>query len=243
MQFDIAGWTALNGAALVAGISKTGVPGLGILSVPLAALAMPAKESTGLLLPLLSAGDLGAVGLNFRGARWPIVLRLLPWTLVGIVAGYFVMGTIPDAAFKPLLGGLILTLLALDLVRKRKGLALPQGNRVAAAAAGILAGFCTMLANAAGPLMSIYLLAMGLSKEDFIGTQAWFFLIVNLAKWPFSLGLGLITAQSFRVDLFLLPAVAAGELLGFLLLKRLPQKAFNTVARVLAALGGIKLFF
>jgi uncharacterized membrane protein YfcA len=243
MQFDFAGWTALAGAAIAAGISKTGVPGLGILSVPLAALALPAKESTGLLLPLLSAGDVGAVGLNFRGARWGIVLRLLPWTFLGVVAGYFAMGRIPDAAFKPLLGGLIIALLALDLVRTRKGIELPQGNKAAAAAAGILAGFCTMLANAAGPLMTIYLLAMGFSKEDFIGTQAWFFLIVNLVKWPFSLKLGLITAESLRVDLWLLPAVAVGEATGYFLLKKLPQNAFNAVARILAALGGIKLFF
>jgi len=243
VRFDLSGWAALAGAGLTAGISKTGIPGIGMFSTVLATFAVPAKAATGLILPLLSAADLGAVLLLSRKARWPILLRLLPWAFLGIIAGYLAMGRIPDAAFRPLLGGLILALLGLDLLRGRKGVDLPQGNRAAAVAVGILAGFCTMFANAAGPLMSIYLLAMGLSKEDFIGTQAWFFLVVNLAKWPFSVGLGLITGETLLVNLWLLPAVAAGEALGILFLRKLPQKAFNAIARILAALGGIKLLF
>ena len=243
MNFDPASWSALGGAALVTGFTKTGIPGLGVFAVLLAALAVPAKQSTGLILPLLSAADLGAVILLSRRARWPILRGLLPWALIGVVGGFLAMDRIPEAAFKPFLGGLILALLALDLLRAGKGLSLPQGNLPAAIAVGILAGFCSMVANAAGPLMTIYLLAMGLSKEDFIGTQAWFFLVVNLVKWPFSIGLCLITLGSLGIDLILLPAVAVGEILGLLLLKRLPQKAFENVARVLVAIGGIKLLF
>lgn len=241
MGFDLAGWAALGGAALVAGISKTGMPGLGMLSTLLATLALPAKAATGFILPLLSAGDLGAVILLSRRARWPILRRLLPWTLLGIVAGALALGRVSDEAFRRILGGLILGLLALDLYRKAKGFSIPPGQPAAAAAAGILAGFCTMMANAAGPLMALYLLAMGLSKEDFIGTQAWFFLVVNLVKWPFSLGLGLIGPDSLLADLCLLPALLAGELVGLYLFRKLPQKAFDAAARALAALGGLRL--
>ncbi len=152
-------------AALVTGFSKTGLPGVGILIPTLAAMAMPARASTGFILPVLIEGDCVAVGYWRRKAEWRSLARVLPWTALGIVAGYFLMGALSDAIFKPLLGGMILVIVALDLARKAAKMELRAESHVLAAAIGIIAGAFTMIANAAAPVMTIYLLSMKLPKE------------------------------------------------------------------------------
>jgi uncharacterized membrane protein YfcA len=234
---------AVCGAPFVTGFSKSGVPGFGILIPVLAAMAMPARVSTGFILPVLIGGDCVAVGYWRRGASWPSLVRVLPWTAVGIVVGYLLMGVMSDAVFKPLLGAVIIAIVALDLVRRAAKVELRAESRILAAVIGILAGAFTMIANAAAPVMTIYLLSMGLPKDEFVGTGAWFYFIVNLFKLPFSIALGLVTWSSLLVNLELLPLVLIGSLAGIWIMKRLPQKAFDASAQVLAVAGGIKLFF
>ena len=240
---DASGIAAICGAAFLTGFSKSGMPGMGILIPTLAAMAMPARASTGFILPVLIEGDCVAVGYWRRKAAWPSLLRVLPWTALGIVAGYFLMGIISDAVFKPLLGAMILAIVGLDLIRRAAKVELRAESRIVAAVIGILAGAFTMLANAAGPVMTIYLLSMRLSKDEFVGTGAWFYFIINLFKLPFSIALGLVTWSTLIIDLELLPLVLVGSLVGVLVMKKLPQKAFNIVAQVLAVVGGVKLFF
>jgi uncharacterized protein len=240
---DASGIAAICGAAFITGFSKAGVPGIGILAPVLAAMAMPARVSTGFLLPILIEGDCIAVGYWRRKAAWRSLFRVLPWTALGVVAGYFLMGYLSDAAFKPLLGAMILAIVGLDLLRRALRIELRSDNRALAAAVGVLAGVFTMLANAAGPVMAIYLLSMGLEKDEFVGTSAWFYFIVNLFKLPFSLALGLVSLSTLKLDLMLLPLVIVGSVAGVLTLKRLPQKAFNLIAQALAIAGGIRLFF
>ena len=145
--------------------------------------------------------------------------------------------------FRSLLGGMILAIVGLDLLRRAAKAELRSDNPAVAAVMGVLAGVFTMLANAAGPVMTIYLLSMGLSKEDFVGTSAWFYFIVNIFKLPFSAALGFVTLSSLGVDLALLPLVLVGSLAGVLVMKKMPQKAFNLIAQLLAVAGGIRLFF
>jgi uncharacterized protein len=240
---DSGGIAAICGAAFITGFSKSGVPGLGILIPTLAAMAMPARASTGFILPVLIGGDCVAVGYWRRKADWPSLLRVLPWTALGIVAGYFLMGSLSDAIFKPLLGAMILAIVGLDLLRRLAKMELRAESRAVAAVIGILAGAFTMIANAAGPVMTIYLLSMGLPKDEFVGTGAWFYFIINLFKLPFSVALGLVTWSTFKIDLALVPLVLAGSAAGVLVMKRLPQKAFDLTAQLLAVVGGIRLFF
>jgi uncharacterized protein len=240
---NLSGIAAVGGAALLTGFAKAGVPGIGILVPILAAMAMPARASTGFILPVLIEGDCIAVGYWRRQAAWRSLLRVLPWAAVGVVAGYFLMGALSDAVFKPLLGAMILAIVGLDLLRRAKKVEIRAENRIASAAVGMLAGVFTMLANAAGPVMTIYLLSMGMRKDEFVGTTAWFYFILNLFKLPFSLSLGLVTWATLKIDLMLLPLVIAGSALGVLVMKKLPQKAFNFIAQILAIAGGIKLFF
>jgi uncharacterized membrane protein YfcA len=239
------GWVVIAVSAVVVGVSKTGMPGLGILPVPMMALAFSTRESTGLLLGLLILADLFAVTYHRRNARWRLVLRLLPAALAGIVAGYFGLRVINDQQLKPIIGGIVLVMLGLNYWRTRAG-----GEEAPiptqwwfAVVLGFMAGVTTMMANAAGPVMIIYLLAMRLPKIEFVGTSAWFFFTVNWLKVPFSANLNLVTAESVKLNLMMLPFIAAGALLGILVLKRIPQKAFTMIVQILAALAAVRLLF
>jgi len=229
--------------AFLAGISRTAIPGLGTFVVPLIAMALPVRESTGFLLPLLVEADLMAILYWRREVVWRQLAKIFPWTACGVVAGYFVMQRVSDAFFKPFLGAVIVGFVVLDLVRRLARVEMTTENRAFVAVSGILAGAFTMIANAGGPIMTIYLLSIALPKEKFVGTTAMFFCLINLFKVPFSVALGLISWQSLRIDLMLIPLIAAGCVVGLVFLKKLPQKAFDTVAQALAAIAGLKLFF
>jgi len=245
LDINLFGWVVIAVSAVVVGVSKTGMPGLGILPVPMMALAFSTRESTGLLLGLLILADLFAVTYHRRNARWRLVLRLLPAALAGIVAGYFGLRVINDQQLKPIIGGIVLVMLGLNYWRTRAG-----GEEAPiptqwwfAVVLGFMAGVTTMMANAAGPVMIIYLLAMRLPKIEFVGTSAWFFFTVNWLKVPFSANLNLVTAESVKLNLMMLPFIAAGALLGILVLKRIPQKAFTMIVQILAALAAVRLLF
>ena len=98
-----------------------------------------------------------------------------------------------------------------------------------------------MLANAAGAITAFYFLARRMDKMTFVGTAAWFFFVVNLAKVPFSVDLGLINKESLLFDLMLLPVVLAGGVAGRILLKRVPQKLFEWITIALAVAAAVRL--
>jgi len=243
-DLGFAGWAVLALCAVMVRISKTGIPGLGILVVPLMALVLPARGSTGVALGILILADLFAAGYYRRHAQFAHIVRLLPVAFAGIVAGYFGLKMITDAQLKPIIGIIVLAMLAVNWWRTRSDAdaAIPD-KWLFAAVMGFLAGVTTMMANAAGPVMIVYLLAMRLPKTEFVGTSAWFFFIVNWLKVPFSLHLGLVTVESAKLDLLTLPFILVGVLLGIFILRRMPQKVFDVVVQVLTAAAAIKLLF
>jgi uncharacterized membrane protein YfcA len=245
LDLDLFGWVVVAVCAVMVGTTKTGMPGLGILIVPLMALVLPTRQSTGILLGILILADLFAITYHRRNARWGHVLRLLPVAFAGIVAGYFGLKFVNDQQLKPVIGGIVLIMLGVNYWRTRiKGENAPVPTQWwFAAALGFMAGVTTMMANAAGPVMIIYLLAMRLPKVEFVGTGAWFFFVVNWLKVPFSANLDLMTAESVKLNLMMLPFIAIGAVSGIFLLKRIPQKAFNAIVQVLAAAAAIKLLF
>jgi hypothetical protein len=230
--------------ALLVGIAKTGMTGIGILFVAIFSSLLPARQATGLVLPLLVFGDVVAVVVYRKHARWSHVWRLLPWTGAGVVIGYLALSRISDRQAEMLIGGIILALTALHLWRRSgasAGVEVTDYGVWFAPLIGVLAGFTTLVANAAGPLMAIYLLAMGLPKMEYVGTGAVFFLLLNCFKVPFMMHLGLITAESLRFNLLLAPAVLAGAWLGWWFLRRLPQRLFENLALGLGVVAGIRL--
>jgi len=239
------GWVVIALSAVVVGVSKTGMPGLGILPVPLMALAFSTRQSTGLLLGILILADLFAIAYHRHNARWRHVLRLLPAAFAGIVAGYFGLTAVNDRQLKPIIGAIVLVMLGINYWRARARAedAPVPAQWWFAAGLGFMAGVTTMMANAAGPVMIIYLLAMRLPKIEFVGTGAWFFFAVNWLKVPFSAHLDLVTAESVLLNLMMLPFIAAGAVIGIFFLKRIPQKAFTAIVQFLAAAAAIKLLF
>jgi uncharacterized protein len=238
-------WVLAAVTALCVGVAKTGIPALGILLAPLFAEVLPARVSTGALLPLLILADAFAVLFWRRHGSWKHLIRLLPWALVGIVAGYFAMGRINDQQMRYVMGGIVLVMLGVHVYREYvlgKDAPIPTSWWFAAIA-GFLAGATTMIANAAGPVTMIYLLSMRLPKNEFIGTSAWFFFILNWSKVPFSLNLGLINADSLLFDAVLAGAVVAGAVGGLFLAKRIPEKAFMIVVQALTLVSAVRMFF
>ncbi len=244
LDLELSGWIIVALCAMMVGISKTGIPGVAILVVPLMAITIPAKQSVGVLLGILILADIFAVTYHRHNAKWTHVVRLLPPTLLGIAAGYFFLGLIDnDDYLKRIIGGIVLVMLGIHFWRTKtrgKDTAIPS-QLWFALVLGFMAGVTTMMANAAGPVMVIYLLAMRLDKIEFVGTQAWFFFVVNWLKVPFSSNLNMMTVESVKLDLLMLPFIALGAVLGIFFLKRIPQKAFAAVVQILAAVAAVKL--
>ncbi|HVP19003.1 MAG TPA: sulfite exporter TauE/SafE family protein [Spirochaetia bacterium] len=238
-------WALAGTCALIVGLSKTGIPGLSSLFVPLFAIVLPARISTGAVLPLLIVGDVVAVTWYRRHAVWRHLLRLFPWAVAGIVIGFFALGRISDRQLRPVIGAVVIVMLGVGLWRDfvARGKSEVPSAWWFAALTGVLAGATTMLANAAGPVMMLYLLAMRLPKDEFLGTGAWFFAALNLVKVPFSVALGLITPQSLVFDSVLAPVVLVGTVLGIHAARRLPEKVFTISMQVLTFGSSVMLFF
>jgi uncharacterized membrane protein YfcA len=229
-------------AGLLTGVAKTGVPGFGILAVPLMVLAVgDAKHSAGWLLPLLCLADLFAIATYRRHADARRLFDLLPWVLGGIAVGFVTLAA-PERGLRVLVAAIVIFMIGLRWVRGRRGVdaaaaAAPAGGARdrwwQAAGYGVSAGFATTVANAAGPVMNLYLLARRLPKQEFVATGAWFFFVVNLLKLPIYGWHGLIDRRSLMFDLALAPAVIVGALLGRVLLRRMPQTMFDRLVMAL----------
>jgi uncharacterized membrane protein YfcA len=242
-QFTIFQWSLAVLAAFGMGISKGGLAGVGLFHVVVFAFLFGARDSTGVVLPMLIVGDLCALALLHQHARWDYVRRMLPPACVGVLVGALLMGRVTDATFKPIIGWVILTLSLMQLARMQK----PEWfgdvphNRWFAWAMGLFAGVTTMLANAAGPIFGLYALAVGLPKFEIVGTSAWFFFIVNSFKVPFSMGLGLIHGHTLLFNLMMSPIILAGVLGGRWLTHRLPQRLFDGFLLAFAAVAALRL--
>jgi uncharacterized membrane protein YfcA len=243
LHFSSLGWLAVTGGALGIGLNKGGLTGLGILPVLLFAVVFPARESTGFILPLLIVGDICAVVIYRRVVLWKVFWTLLPPALAGIVIGYLLMGRISESAFGPLIGWIIIGLIALQFLRSALGEKLDHvfKSRVFGLFMGVLVGITTMIANAAGPVSTLYFLSVRLPKWNLIGTSAWLFFVINLCKVPFSADLGLTNAYSVTLAVVLAPLVVAGFFSGRYLATVMPQTVFERFLLVCTAFGALKL--
>jgi uncharacterized protein len=238
-------WICLALGAILAGISKTAIGGLGALAVALFTYVFPSsKQASGLVLPLLIFADFVAVFAYRRHTQWRYLAKLLPWTAVGVVLGYFTLGHISDRAAKLFIGVIILLLAVLSLWRRYRPASAEATAPIhwsIAIGVGILAGFITLIANAAGALMAIYFVAMRLPKMQYVGTTAVFFMLLNLFKVPFMAALGLITLASFKLNLMVLPAVLVGAAVGRWLLGKINQALFENLVIGMSAIAGLLL--
>ena len=236
-------WAIAAAAAFALGVGKGGFAGLSIVHVLVFAFLFGARDSTGIVLPMLLVGDVCAVAAFHRHAQWRYVRRMLPPACAGVVGGALLMRGMSNAAFRPVIGGIILALTCLQALRMYRPHwfgGVPH-TRWFAWLMGSLSGVATMLANAAGPIFTVYCVAVALPKFEVVGTIAWFFFIINAFKVPFSVGLGLIDRHTLLLNAVLAPAVVAGVLGGRWLVTRLPQRAFEVVLLAFAALAALRL--
>ena len=237
-------WVLAYTAAFVIGISKSGIKGIAIIIVTLMALAFGARESTGLIVPLLVVGDLFAVFYYNRHTRWSYILKFLPWMVIGLLLGVFIGKDLPETTFKISMVVIILgTVLMMSWWDLRKSKAVPS-HWAFGGFMGIMAGITTMIGNLAGAFSNVYFLAMRLPKNEFIGTAAWLFLIINVLKLPFHAFVWeTITVDSLWINLKLLPGVLLGLFVGVRLVGIIKEGFYRKMILVLTALGAVLILF
>lgn len=243
-DLEVMQWVWIILAALLIGISKTGLSGLLILVIPLLASVFGGKASTGMILPMLIVGDVFALFYYKRNAARGDIIVLLPWTLVGLIFGVVVGEYINDVQFKGLIAiSVLLCLIVLIYFEKKSNqFKVPEGKWFPRLT-GILAGFTSMIGNAAGPLFSVYLLAKGVKKGNYLGLTAWFFFIVNITKVPLQVfAWKNITNQTVILTIVLIPAIAIGAVLGAYIVKKIDEKVFRYLIIGMTAIVSVKLF-
>jgi uncharacterized membrane protein YfcA len=237
-------------AALVVGLSKTALPGAGLLSVPLIATIVEGRMIAGASLPLLLCADVFAVRWYQHHTRWDLLRPLAKWVALGYAFGvgfYLVVGN----SVRPInvaIGVIVLVMVTIQLwrmVRKHPPKPATAGD---AAIYGTAGGFTTFVSNSAGPVVNTYLIGLGLNKEEQVGTSAWFYFVLNLTKIPFYLALGFLTGgghfftgESLLWNVCMIPAIVAGVYLGKAVFQHIPQETFVMLVLVLSAAGGVKL--
>lgn len=202
---------------------------------------LPARESTGVLLPLLMIGDIVAVWTYRHDADWRVLLRLAPAVAAGMLVGVAALAWFNDGAIRQVIGAVLLALIAITIAQRRHPrLAFARGIGLRIGYGGHC-GFTTMVAYAGGPVMSLYLITANFSVRSFLGTAAWFFALVNVAKLPLSIGLGLISSPGLLIDLALAPAVILGGIAGRIVANRLSLGVFQYTVMVMTALCALFL--
>ncbi len=252
MHVTEAQWIVGLSAALLVGISKTGVPGVGIVVVPMLAWAFGGRLSAGIMLPMLVMGDMFAVAWYRRHAQWDKLVGLLPWVYLGLVFGtaaLVITGRHRVAIKDPtavIIGVLVIAMVIVYLLKNRLGEKFQPTSPAGVAGTGVAAGFSTTVANAAGPVMQMFLAAHKLPKEAFMGTISWYFFIVNLSKFPIYVVLSrlmptepIVTTDSLMLNVMAAPAIVVGVFVGKWLLPRIPQKSFEGI--VIGTGGGRRL--
>lgn len=231
-------------AALFTGMAKTGVYGLGMLVAPMLAGVFGGKVSAGLLLPMLSMADIFAVIYYNRHASWKHLWKLFPFSALGVIIAMWVGEVIDDSTFKMIMASFILVSIPIMIWREKMDSKPLAGNWWTGGTFGISGGFATMIGNAAGPIMSLYLLAMKLPKQVLIGTGAWYFLIINLFKIPFHIFVWeTVTPHTLSVNLMMLPVILLGGFLGIRLVRIIPEKPFRWLIIIMTTMASLRLFF
>ena len=238
-------WIATIIVAFLIGFSKTGIGGVMMLAIPILAGTFGGKDSTGIMLPMLLVGDVFAIWYYHRSAEWKNVVTPLPWALIGLALGAAVGSYINDSTFIMLIGIIVLLCLGILIYTEIKGqnFVVPN-NAWFYVSIGILSGFASMIGNAAGPIFSVYLLALGFKKNNFMGISAWFFFIINFIKVPLQAfvwhNIGL---KSIVITVFMIPVITIGAVLGAYILKKINEKIFRYLVIGMTAIAAVRLLF
>ncbi|MEL0612497.1 MULTISPECIES: sulfite exporter TauE/SafE family protein [Marinomonas] len=228
-------------AGLITGFSKFSVGGMGLLVLPIVMIAFPGPEALGILMPLYVITDLMAVFSYKNHIAWSVLLRFLPLAFLGVfVGGHFLSG-IDASQFVYFLGTIVIAMILLGLYLDFR----PAGfmrKPAAAYSMGFLGGVVSMMANAAGPLFSLFLLEQKLDKKTYVSTRAWAFFIINLLKLPLYISLGLLSVGTAKMSVMALPGLLIGSFIGYHFLKKVNPVQFKWLIRIMSCMAAFKLF-
>ena len=231
-------------ATLLLGIGKSGIKGLGAVIVTLMAIVFGGKASTGILMPMMITADVFAVIYYHRHTQWYFLKKLLPMMVVGVVLGVWLGNDISEALFKQIMAVFILlTVLIMIWMDRTKTFGIPK-HWAFSSFMGLLSGVTSMIGNLAGSFASIYLLAIRLPKNEFIGTAAWLFFIINVFKLPFHVFIWkTVTTETLQLNLILIPAIIIGFFLGIKLVKVINNELYRKLVLLVTAVGALIILF
>lgn len=237
-------WIAICFAVFLLGISKSGIKGLGIVLVVILAFVFGEKASTGILLPMLITADIMAVVYYNRHANWNYIKKLIPWMVLGVLVGVWLGNYISEELFKKIMAIIIIVSVLIMFYTERKRSAIIPTNPFFSVTAGFFSGFSTMIGNLAGPIANVYFLAMRLPKNEFIGTAAWLFFIINVFKLPFHfLVWKTVSKETLVLNTVLLPVIVVGFFSGIWVVKQISNVNYRRFILILTAVGGIIMLF
>ena len=227
-------------AAIIVGLAKAGLKGTSVLAVVCLALAHGSKASTGILLPLLLTGDILAIWYYKRHVKWRYLVKCIPAMFVGVAFATWVGKDLDERSFKVWMAVIILVIVAILIWREWKKFEHVKNSWLIAIPLGFAIGFTTMIGNLAGGVAVLYFLAIGLNKNDVIGTSTWLFLIINLFKLPFHIWVwGTVSFSSFYDNIGLLPVVIFGFVIGLYFVKKFSEQNYRYFLIGVTALGAI----
>jgi len=238
-------WLLTLASAFLVGLSKSGIKGIGMVTIPVMVYLYGAQASVGILLPILIFGDIMALAQYHKSGRFKEILKLFPFAAIGIIGAVLLGNFINDNQFKDAIAGVLLLSLIImlfnEIRRKKESL---SDSLFFRSFFGIIGGFATMIGNAAGPIFNLYILSMRLSKNSFIGTGAWFFLVLNLFKVPFHVfSWHTITTETFHMDILMIPGIAVGAVTGRYIVKFISEKTYRYFIYAVIFLSSIMMFF
>ena len=233
-------WLAIGFAGFILGISKSGIKGIGIVIILILAFVFGEKASTGILLPMLISADIIAVIYYNRHAQWRYIFKLLPWMIIGVLVGVWVGNDISETVFKSLMAIIIIGSVFIMLFSENKRASKIPKSKLFSGIMGFLAGFATMIGNLAGPVANVYFLAVRFPKNEFIGTIAWLFFIINVFKLPFHFFVwGTVTVETLVLNSVLVPVLIMGFFVGVSLVKRISNVNYRRFILIITGIGGV----
>ena len=226
------------------GISKSGIKGIAVLIVTSLVIVYGAKASTGILMPLLLLGDVFAIIYYSRFTRWRYILKMSPWMFLGVLIGVFYGYNINEDNFR--LGMALIILISIGVMYywdQKKDLKVTT-HWSFAGLLGLTAGFTTMIGNLAGAFVNIYFLAQKLPKNEFIGTAAWLFFIINIFKLPFHILVWkTVQMESLKISMALAPFVIVGLYIGVKLVNIIKENTYRKLILLFTAIGAFFILF
>ena len=236
-------WSLAMLSAFILGSTKAGLTSLSTLNVALLAFVFGSKTSTGIFLPMLIVGDILAVLYYKRAVHWQSLIRLSPFLVIGVLLGAWIGRDLNEVIFKKLMAGIIILVVAATFWLENRPLAHISKSRWFSGTMGIATGFTSMVGNQASGFSTTYLMSMGLSKLNFIGTNAWLFFFLNIFKLPFHIfSWHTVNMSSIKVNACLLPFLFIGFYAGIFIVKQLNETRYRQVILWLTAIAALAVF-